>query len=203
MCASSSSSTGNNDSHHVGVQVDQCYWIACFHTKSDDKAFIPMKGDKLEKLFLKMPTLRHLLLGHPGMEPKAQDVREDGTILLELSETFGIDHASFLYLLHCVFGLQPLPHPLQHPLERENLLTTLTTLGGCEELEERLAKQRMTNPLKPEDDFNGDYTWRVFPYSLSVADLRPLEQEGYFYSTSEPSSEDNKRLYYFRKEKKG
>ena len=120
------------------------YCIRC----SDDGCLI-LDKDKLEQVFDKMPTLRHLLIGHPTMKPDQAEEQKDGTTLLIIPEELSVSKISFIRLIQCLSRGNSFPNLTIHDVL--DLKVTMTTLGGCQELEDRL-QNHVPDPMSPQED---------------------------------------------------
>lgn len=163
---------------------------------SNKDAMLPMNGARLTRLLDKMPTLRYLLFGHPSMQKKKLQ-EQDGAKVLELPSFLDIEKDSFVQLLHVIEELEPIPASCYKKFS--TMIKTLTNLGGCEELEQRMRKKYATNPQCPDEDFQQLFEWKAANItegnSLTLVDS-DLEVTASFYSESATTS-----TYYLRKRK--
>lgn len=184
-------------SHKPQQQQQQVYWIGCSGT-----GYVVMNEDRLESLLQDMPTLRFLLLGHPNMAQPAIQQRPDGSKLVEIPHELEISQSSFLLLVNCFFGLQPLP-PRTSDGDKSSRLTELTEvitkLGGCARLEQQ-CQELAINPLTPAQDVNNKYTWAVIQYDhISQYVCKDMMDRGYSYTiTKRIGIKDH---HYFRAER--
>ncbi|CAB9524362.1 expressed unknown protein [Seminavis robusta] len=174
------------------------YWIGC-----SGSGYVCMSEERLGSLLDMMPTLRFLLFGHPRMQPKKLQQSTDGATLVEISHELEISKKSFILLVNCVLGAEPLPARGTPKLTQ--LVDAMTTLGGCEQLEASL-KNLQTNPLTPQDDTNNEYVWHVLQTlkysSLSVYDTEVLRSKaGCAYASAIKDPKSGVVTHYFRAKK--
>ena len=158
-----------------------------------------MEEERLSTILDEMPTLRFLLLGHPQMAEMQIEQRADGTKVLEIPPELQIHQSSFLLLINCLFETQPLP-PRRDNDKKESRLTelteTITKLGGCQVLENRL-KDLTVNPMTPEEDVNREYMWAVIQYdTIFQSRMQEMMDRGYSYTISK--NVRNTEHHYFR-----
>lgn len=117
-----------------------------------------MGEDRLKAMFVAMPTLKFLLMGHPNMQAKPVKKAPDGMQVLEIPVELQVSKTSFLLLVGCLFGADKLPPRGTADSRLTELTETMLTLGGCTTLEEKL-KHHSNNPMTPEEDTDERYTW--------------------------------------------
>lgn len=168
------------------------YWIQC----SDDET-IAMEGKRLNKILDAMPTLRFLFFGHPGMQPKVLEQR-DGASVLVIPDLLKVSKHDFIALTTAFFDVTSLPVPGSDGMEK--LLRTITTLGGCDNLESRI-REPFTLPTMPSEDVTELFHWQASA-DRPESCVAIMNQNGYSYCTSgvDPSDENN-TIHYFRKRK--
>jgi len=175
------------------------FWIVC-----SDGAAIPMEGARLGSLLDKMPTLRFLFFGHPQMQPKFLKIR-DGAKVVEIPPDLGVTKDDFLAVVHAVLELCPLPagrDPQFNPL-----ITTLSALGGCVELEDRIREQVAANPLTPAEDGKEQYYWQIVKIgkfaTIDQDKAMKMAQLGFYFTTSFIDERNNSSeiIFYYRKRK--
>lgn len=175
-------------------EPQQIYWIGCSGT-----GYVLMEEERLENVFDEMPTLRYLLMGHPQMAQPSIQQRADGTKVLEIPHELEIHQSSFLLLVNCLVGMEPLP-PRNAPNSRlTELSETVTKLGGCVSLENRV-KDRTANPMTPEEDVENQYTWAVIQYdTIFQRRMHDMMERGYSYTTTKKVFHTD--FHYFRANK--
>lgn len=175
------------------------YWIGC-----SGSGYVSMSEDRLESLLDKMPTLRFLLWGHPRMKTKDVEERADGTQILEIPRELQVSKKSFVLLVNCALGVEPLPARGVVGSRWTELVETITTLGGCEELEERFQEHHF-NPLTPEQDTNGDFEWQALQKGefarISEYDVQDMHKLGFSYVSATKDPNSNMVTHLYRKQR--
>lgn len=149
--------------------------------------FVAVSGSRLEKLFDLMPTLQYLLLGNQTVLKKSDQGK--GLPILVIPSELKVTKKSFLLLLHNALELDFLPLP--GSAEWSDLLTTITNLGGCEALEERLKNCILKRgPMTPEEDTEGKYNWQIAHGHEELRSIKAqdMAKAGFSYTTSIPGT---------------
>ena len=182
-----------------------------FYIGCSGNGYISIGEERLEELLGMMPTLRFLLFGHPNMKQNNPKILKNGTQVLEIPNELQVSKTSFLLLVNCIFQVEPLPRRLVNNgiggTRMDKLIETMTTLGGCATLEERLREHSYSNPLFPDEDVQERFHWltlRKKSYlSVCMYDHDNFVKAGFHYVSTDPQKDENDVLtHYYRKEKK-
>jgi len=162
----------------------ELFMIAC-----SDEQIVLMGKDRLDNLLDKMPILRFLFFGHPDMEQKQLEVR-DGLRVVKIPDSLRVSKEAFLEAVHAVLGLHSLPALAGCDLDLalKPLHDTLSTLGGCDEFDNRVRvhKEQMSsavpsNPMTPQEDVNQLYNWTTHKENTYPPDH--LASQGFSFTT--------------------
>lgn len=175
------------------TEPQQIYWIGCSGT-----GYIVMDEERLTTILEGMPTLRFLLMGHPQMAETKIEQRDDGTKVVEIPVELQIQQSSFLLLINCLLENEPLP-PRNKQGDDSSRLTelseTITKLGGCPVLENRL-KDLTANPMTPEDDVNREFAWAVIQYdTIFQSRMMDMMKLGYSFTITKKIERENHHFF--------
>ena len=127
----------------------------------DGKVLI--SGERLERLYCKLPVLKYLIDGHPMMtkptDAAHQNQEDAGDTLqnVQLDDDFGIEKSDMLNLFAFFSPAERLPESKQ---DWQCLQRVATILGGCDDID--LAyKQHHYNPSSPTEDVQEQYDWKT------------------------------------------
>ena len=150
-----------------------------------------MGEKRLEELFDMMPTLRFILLGHPNMKQNNVQITTNGMPILVIPDYLDVSKNVFISLVNCAFDLEPLPmcgvlESYNNVVGMKQLLDAITTLGGCDVLEQRLRNRTDGGPLTPEEDMEGKYEWsfmsRCNTATIKYNDVAEYTSKGFSYA---------------------
>ena len=195
------------------MSTEKHYLIECSKT-----GYVTMSEKRLEELFDMMPTLRFILLGHPNMKQNNVKVTTTGMPILVIPDYLNVSVDSFITLVNCAFDIEPLPSRLvlhegtkgylssesKNGISMKVLTDTITKLGGCDVLEQRLRNRTDDGPLTPEEDTGGKYIWSILHCSNATAiyciDVDAYTSKG--FSFAGVKEDGIYRNYFFRKKNK-
>jgi len=145
-----------------------------------------VSGNNLNRLVELMPTLGHLLFGHPEMQQKKRAIGDGGMRVVQIPEGLGVTRDSFMSLMICALELGQTDIP-EDSGEREALLDTSVVLGGCERLNELLSLKKeqvsaqeerleraMGEVTTMEADVDRVFEWRVFVTKVDMVSLESV-----------------------------
>lgn len=152
----------------------------------DGKVLI--SGEKLERLYCKLPVLKFLIDGHPlmAMPTDNQNHKDQGDALrnVQIDDDFGIEKSDLLNLFAFFSPAERLPEST-HDWQR--LQSVATILGGCDEIDaaykhyaEGLSRY---NPTSPLDDFQEKYEWRTVDQRETGRRV-DVEKEGFVFTST-------------------
>ena len=178
------------------------YWI-----QSSDGGVIVMSGNRLKRILDKMPVLRFLLLGHPDMQPNKLKELKNGAKLLVIHADLEVSEQDFINLVHAILDVRSVPDP--ETVQGQAIWNTITKLGGCKDLENRIRRQGAAThstketPMVPVDDVDGEYLWhmetRAGAFGSFYNDGMKLAEKGFGFTKFEVV--EDQHIYHFRKKK--
>lgn len=115
--------------------------------------------ERLAAVYKGLPALEHILEGHPQMQ-RPPNPQTEGLECLSLNDEFGVSKSDFGLLTGFFSPFQILPESSK----QWQRLCALGTMFGCsDEIDQAARKQRLDNPLSPNEDEEDKFDWISFP----------------------------------------
>ena len=170
---------------------------------SDGKNMI-ITAEDMQRVFVEMPTLKSLLLGHASMQGANVTV-EDGTRTMNFGSEWNVPRDALASVISCALGIDDVPAGEE---DRLAFFESLKVLGGWNIISRlksaEKAKDRSKDPKDVYDDVHDLYEWRVLQTQRDNQDQQTflrLQEHGFQYTKTEFIGRGSTCIFHLRRKR--